>query len=452
MHPAASAGIPYPGPRMGDASPVHEAASPGTLAEAPSIARQTVQMMPAPQTLLQPDLPKNLILFKKVPVPLVVLWSPEKPAPIKKIVAPLPDAPAIAVTRASLDIPINEESLAEFRVSSSPLVSQVPVAPPSTTSPIIVHGPEQARKVPQTTSRQPDPTPPTPARILSLSDIRVPEGKVVVPTANESDSKMGKTVPGQLKDQMLPIGTEKATGKSSGSGAGKGSGEHAEKTAPTSSSAHADNGGQSGKDSGSNALHKPDTETAAAPTQAKVWPASQNSAATGQAPGAAVDQGTANQPSSVHISLPKDGQFGVVVTGSSISDKYPETAELWSGRMAATVYLRVGMPKSWILQYALPRLVDAAFSGSSGHVEAPWPYEIARPNLDSADFNSDALILHGFVNKDGRFEKLEVVFPGQFVQAGMVLSQLNAWQFRPAKLNGILTAVEVMLIIPDQSE
>jgi len=64
----------------------------------------------------------------------------------------------------------------------------------------------------------------------------------------------------------------------------------------------------------------------------------------------------------------------------------------------------------------------------------------------------DALILHGFVNKDGRFEKLEVAFPAQFVQSAMVLNVLNQWQFRPAKENGQMTAVEVLLIIPANTE
>jgi len=119
--------------------------------------------------------------------------------------------------------------------------------------------------------------------------------------------------------------------------------------------------------------------------------------------------------------------------------------------MASTVYLHVGLPKNWILQYSLPRIEDATAAGG-GHLEAPWPFEIARPNVDPGDLDADALILHGFVNKDGRFEKLQVIFPPQFVQSPMVLNVLNQWQFRPAKLNGVLTAVEVLLIIPDQSQ
>ena len=85
---------------------------------------------------------------------------------------------------------------------------------------------------------------------------------------------------------------------------------------------------------------------------------------------------------------------------------------------------------------------------AAASLEAPWPYEIVRPNLDLTDMDADALILHGFVNKDGHFEKLEVAFPDQFMQAGMVLNVLNQWQFRPAKQNGQMTPVEVLLIIP----
>jgi hypothetical protein len=295
--------------------------------------------------------------------------------------------------------------------------------------------------------------------VISLSDIRVPQGSVVIPMVNETSPKVlpGTMIPGQLKDPKQP-GTGDATSKSSAAGQGSGAGEHAGKHAENTTTAGngasgAVNGDQAGKDSkaGSGLAQNQSNQGNGSSSQGQALTAVQgNNQSSVQVAGAG--SGSGNQPSAVHISLPKDGQFGVVVVGSSIEDKYPETAELWSGRMASTVYLRVGLPKSWILQYALPRLVDAASAGSGGPLEAPWPYEIVRPNLDPGDMDADALILHGFVNKDGHFEKLEVVFPVGFAQAPMVLNVLNQWHFRPARQNGIFTASEVLLIIPGQSE
>src|SRR5260370_17385242 len=61
----------------------------------------------------------------------------------------------------------------------------------------------------------------------------------------------------------------------------------------------------------------------------------------------------ANQPTVVHITLPKDGKFGMVVVGSSLAEDYPETVHLWSGRLAYTVYLLIGAANTWILHYSL---------------------------------------------------------------------------------------------------
>ncbi len=469
---ASGGGIPYPGPYPGPAaaqSAAHKPATGGAPAGSPAPFRQTAQLMPAPQTLIQPDLPHERVMPPKVTVPLVVLWTPDKVEPKKKIVPPIPTQASIAVVHPSLDIPIKEENLADLRISSSALVTQSPAAPPGTTSPIVVHGPEEVKKVPQTTSKQPDPSVPTPARIISLSDIRVAQGSVAIPAINETSPKAapGAMIPGQLKD-LKQSGTGDATSKTSEAGSGKGVGEHTGKQADNTAasangSARAQNGGQAGKEgkSGSGQAKNPSEQGKGSLASGHAPSASQENNQASTQPGPAIPPvsgvaagsgtGSGNQPPTVHISLPKDGQFGVVVVGASIEDKYPETAELWSGRMAATVYLRVGLAKSWILQYALPRLLDAASAGG-GPLEAPWPYEIVRPNLDLSDMDTDALILHGFVNKDGRFEKLEVVFPPQFVQTPMVLNVLNQWHFRPAKQNGVFTASEVLLIIPDQSQ
>jgi len=173
-----------------------------------------------------------------------------------------------------------------------------------------------------------------------------------------------------------------------------------------------------------------------------------------QDPAAAVQgsetaSGHGNQPSAAHISLPHDGQFGAVVVGSSMEEKYPETALLWSGRLSYTVYLHVGLAKSWILQYSLSRADNAAAAGNISHIEAPWPYNIVRPNIAPGAIRADALMVHGYVNQSGRFEGLKVVFPPQFPQVDFVLNSLAQWQFRPATQNGKNVRVEVLLIIPE---
>jgi hypothetical protein len=144
-----------------------------------------------------------------------------------------------------------------------------------------------------------------------------------------------------------------------------------------------------------------------------------------------------------------DGQFSAVVVGSSISEKYPETMQLWAGRLAYTVYLHVGLEKNWILQYAVTREA-ASVSGNATQPRAPWPYLMERPHLAPGDFNSDAVMVHGLLNTAGHFEALAVVFPSDFSQAKFVLSALEQWRFRPARQNGSLIAVEVLLIIPEE--
>ena len=162
--------------------------------------------------------------------------------------------------------------------------------------------------------------------------------------------------------------------------------------------------------------------------------------------------GHGDQPTTKQITLPKDGQFGAVVVGATLEEEYPEAAQVWSGRIAYTVYLHVGLTKSWILQYSLASADDAAASGNISRLEAPWPYNIVRPNLPREAVNADALMVHGYVNQAGRFEQLAVAFPPQFDQAQFVIDALQQWQFRPAAQNGQNERVEVVLIIPEEME
>jgi hypothetical protein len=174
----------------------------------------------------------------------------------------------------------------------------------------------------------------------------------------------------------------------------------------------------------------------------------------GNAPGVGLGngEGTDEGLSTTHIALPRDGQFSSVLVGVNLQDKFPELADVWNNRVAYTVYLHVGLAKSWILQFSIPHSSDAAQAGSVMRIEAPWPYNIVRPNLPAGFFNSDAILVHGFVNQAGRFESLVLAFPPDFQQAKFILDALNQWQFRPAAQNGKPEKVEVLLIIPEEEE
>jgi hypothetical protein len=153
-----------------------------------------------------------------------------------------------------------------------------------------------------------------------------------------------------------------------------------------------------------------------------------------------------------HIQLPPDGRFGVVVVGSSQTAQFPEAAEFWSDRIAYTVYLHVGLPKTWILQYGLPHAGQANGSGSVAHLDAPWPFDIFRPNMLAVDVNADALMVHGVLNASGKLEQLAVAFPEGYSHASFVVNALSRWKFRPASQNGKPTAVEILLIIPEEDD
>jgi hypothetical protein len=118
--------------------------------------------------------------------------------------------------------------------------------------------------------------------------------------------------------------------------------------------------------------------------------------------------------------------------------------------MAYTVYLHVGLSRSWIMQYSLPREEDAAEAGNVLQLSAPWPYNIVRPSNGAGDMEADALMVHGFVNAAGRFEGLTILVPPEYEGAKLMLESLQQWEVRPAAQNGQNVKVEVLLIIPEE--
>jgi hypothetical protein len=151
------------------------------------------------------------------------------------------------------------------------------------------------------------------------------------------------------------------------------------------------------------------------------------------------------------LTLPKDGKFGVVVSGAAGSTPYPESVGALSGKVVYTVYLKVGWRKNWILQYCLPQTAESARKGTASPLDAPWPLLMLRSDR-LRDFDPDYVIVHGMLKSDGQFEKLAMLFPAELEQRDLLLKSLKLWAFRPASRDGEPVAVEVLLIIPRQPE
>lgn len=376
--------------------------------EAPNPAAMphlTVHAPRGPQTLLQPDLAVRLVQPEVVPVPQVLLWS-RRNAITKILVAPRPVPLKSTAEKPSLDAPNRELAAADVSLAASRLPSEKLHLLPSTTIPLAAKrtSPVQSPPASVTQSAQT----PTPAAILSLSDLHMNDGSAMLPPLNET------------ANFDAPNSVARGIGKDAGAqGQGASAGAARASASSTATKARA---------------NLPREATSGVPS------------------GAVAGAGAGDDAGTTEITLPKTGQFGAVVAGESLDDRFPELADVWGGRMAYTVYLHVGLARSWILQYALPLSADAAEGGNIARMEAPWPYTIVRPNLAPGSINADAVLVHGFVDATGHFDRLSVVFPRDLSQARFVVQSLEQWQFRPASQNGHAARVEVVLIIPEELE
>ncbi len=401
---AAAAQIPYPASAPAAPHPANN-----SRPRLP-VLRQMTEAKPGPQTILQPELLNTTALSEKIPVPQVMIWSPSKTI-VKKVEPPLPQKPTAADVKPVVKPPNQEINLADVNVSAAIEPAKKSLFKPSTTSPVAVHVPQAVQAPPASASQSTQQ--PTPAAILSLSDLRS-NGTTMLPPVNESDTanSPGVLTPGQQNAASSQNGAAPAA-PSAANGAGQGSATKAD----NSNSGPAAEAG------------KPNVSPSPA--------------------GSGTSTDASASPSSTQIALPKDGHFGAVIVGEALQEKFPEISGVWGGRLAYTAYLHVGLAKSWILQYSLPSSADASAGGTIARLQAPWPYNIVRPNLPSGSIDADALMIHGFVNQSGRFETLSVVFPQPFADTQFVLAALQQWQFRPATQDGQSAKVEILLIIPE---
>lgn len=386
-----------------------------------------------PETILQAH-------ANHVPPPLhsvipTVLLTAAHPKITRSVFTPPPHPNPAAPTPQLLTLPNAEVHVADMMVSATAISNPIVVLPATTTVPYKLDNPTTDAQIVETSS--PTKEAPTPTRLLAISDLKLVKGSIVIPQTENQVQKTptkGSLTAGQLY-KTVGIGIGSRPGRS---------------VLPAPTPGKGTNGSLVAAAKANSLKPMKVARNAAKPGENSPAGTVGMAAAVNPQPNATLaESGAGNEVTFTHLSKPKTGRFGAVLMGDSSEQEYPETADLWSGRNAYTVYINVGTRTNWILQYSLPK--SATPAQLQEPLGAPYPYELLRPNFASSDLNAEALLVHGFIDKDGRLIHATVEFPPGFSLAKLVLQALAQWQFRPATLNGVPTQVEVLLIIPNQS-
>ncbi len=435
-----------------------------------------VPVVPEKQTIVQLQVPPEIALKQDMPLPNIIVWTARQPPPFRRqfVAPPLKQARQKVIAQnitpaPELQLPNNEPNVADLKLAAL-LAAQTRhfVVPPATTAPIRVPNPELSSQVPQIVV--PDTNSAESAALMALVTSPVkPDGMIIVPPANQSSEASGSSSGGQRPatdkgegsgggsqpqgagsgntSDSKPGGGKSGDGNTGGAGSagGRGSGSGVGDLASNGHGGGIGNGnsgtgnGSSGTGTGSSS-----GSSSGSGSGGTGGPGHGNGAA-GSGDGLDV-----NIVGVTRITLPKEGKYTVVVTGSSQAVPYPETVGALTGKMVYTVYLNVGLHKKWILQYCLAKeALRSIPRGGSTSVDAPWPFLIFRP--DHLVEPNDYVIVHGLIDKDGRFDQLAMVFPNQFDQKDLLINSLKIWAFRAASRDHVPTAVEVLLIIPGES-
>ncbi len=149
-----------------------------------------VHVNPVKQTLIQLDLPPDLVLKQEIPLPAMTLWSDQPVARFKKEFVPPPVKPVPEMAQSlpaapMFEAPNREPHVADLKIAAT-LLNDIPklIRPAATTSPVRIPGPEWANQIPQVIL--PDLSETVAPALISLSDFVLRSGPVVVlPPANQ---------------------------------------------------------------------------------------------------------------------------------------------------------------------------------------------------------------------------------------------------------------------------
>ena len=159
----------------------------------------------------------------------------------------------------------------------------------------------------------------------------------------------------------------------------------------------------------------------------------------------------------IRVEHPVNATFDVVVQTAS-DHGLSESVGALSGQPVYTVYLNVGAPKAWLLQYCIPRDVSGAVKivagavniGNPAPLKAPFPLVTVLPPVTMVP-RTGYIIVHALLDASGRIKEPSLLRAPNASFKAPILAELLQWQFRPAVRNGGPVAVEVLLAIPPQN-
>ncbi len=149
---------------------------------------------------------------------------------------------------------------------------------------------------------------------------------------------------------------------------------------------------------------------------------------------------------------PAGGAFDVVVVDAALPQAIASHTSALSGNPVYTAYLNVGQPVEWVLHYCLPG-GETGVRRQHSVVTLSAPKPLKAPYVVEAHLPPEPLwrwprhqVFHALLSVSGRLERLRILQAGE---AGEVLlDSLRRWTFRPALLDGVPAATEVLLVIP----
>jgi hypothetical protein len=380
----------------------------------------------ATQTLLQAELPPNLPPKLDRRLPQLLFWDaetrdpkippPERPIVPGNVTAKLETPNLNATPR--LEAPLWEIATADVRLeSSTSATDRVLTLPPATTMPLRILEPS---KKPSSVASI-DPFTGQPVHVLALSPDPAPLADALkslfIPAGNQLARLPG--APPMFGFSGLSEGSGAAAAMTASNPEPLGDGGYGEGAAENTGSAEL--------------LHS-------LPGEGRVF-------------GLLTPPGLAGTP--LRVLHPSNGVFDVVVVQSSAAEAFPEATAALSGRPIYTVYLQVGAPKEWILQYCVPNKAAPIQTGNfvnlgnPAPVGAPYPMVTIRPPEDW-QHGTGYLLVHGFLDEAGRLRNMTVLSNQQPASptTGAILEYLAYWEFRPAVVDGQPVKVEVILAVP----